>query len=196
MPLNTTEPLGEAVRPDDRGELIARLLAEARGGNNDAFREVMTMLSPRLWQAARATGLSREDARDVVQTVWERLLTNSEDVRTAKWLMVTTVREAWKVRAKGLKHVAVDGDWFSALPDPVLGCEEQVVADDQRRALWEALGQLSPVCRELLRIVAFVPRPDYGAVAAELGMKRGSVGPTRGRCLAKLRTILLQTPEE
>jgi hypothetical protein len=42
----------------------------------------------------------------------------------------------------------------------------------------------------LIRIVAFVPRPDYQAVAAELGMPIGSIGPTRGRCLAKLRALL------
>lgn len=65
------------------------------------------------------------------------------------------------------------------------------MVDDQRRALWTAIRQLSPRCQELLRIIAFVPRPDYAAVAADLGMQVGSVGPTRGRCLAKLRALLL-----
>ena len=65
------------------------------------------------------------------------------------------------------------------------------MVEDQRRALWTAIRQLSPRCQELLRITAFVPRPDYAAVAAELGMRVGSVGPTRGRCLAKLRALLL-----
>jgi len=64
------------------------------------------------------------------------------------------------------------------------------MVDDQRRTLWTAIRQLSPRCQELLRIIAFVPRPDYAAVAAELGMRIGSIGPTRGRCLAKLRALL------
>ena len=67
----------------------------------------------------------------------------------------------------------------------------QVIIDDQRRTLWRAISQLSGRCQELLRIIAFVPRPDYAAIAAELGMQVGSVGPTRGRCLAKLRALLL-----
>ena len=67
--------------------------------------------------------------------------------------------------------------------------------DEERRELWAALAQLSPRCQQLLRIVAFVPRPDYDAVAAGLGIPRGSVGPTRGRCLAKLRAILLEGEE-
>jgi DNA-directed RNA polymerase specialized sigma24 family protein len=62
--------------------------------------------------------------------------------------------------------------------------------DDQRHVLWAAVSRLSARCQELLRIVAFAPRPDYAAVAAELGLPVGSIGPTRGRCLAKLRALL------
>ena len=52
-----------------------------------------------------------------------------------------------------------------------------------------------PRCQELLRIIAFAPRPDYAAVAAALGMPVGSIGPTRGRCLAKLRALLADDPD-
>jgi DNA-directed RNA polymerase specialized sigma24 family protein len=64
-----------------------------------------------------------------------------------------------------------------------------MVAEEQR-ALWAALRTLDPRCQALLRIVAFVPRPDYDLVAERLGMRRGSVGPTRLRCLDKLRLAL------
>jgi len=53
-----------------------------------------------------------------------------------------------------------------------------------------AIGRLPKRCQDLLRIIAFAPRPDYTAVAAALGMRVGSIGPTRGRCLAKLRALL------
>jgi DNA-directed RNA polymerase specialized sigma24 family protein len=39
-----------------------------------------------------------------------------------------------------------------------------------------------------------VGRPDYAAVADAMGMPVGSIGPTRGRCLAKLRELLLADP--
>jgi DNA-directed RNA polymerase specialized sigma24 family protein len=55
-----------------------------------------------------------------------------------------------------------------------------------------AFRTLDPRCQELLRIVASVHRPDYSQVAGHLGMARGSVGPTRSRCLDKLRTALRQ----
>jgi DNA-directed RNA polymerase specialized sigma24 family protein len=89
----------------------------------------------------------------------------------------------------------VDQDVFADLPDKGPGSEEQVILEDQRRELWAAIGMLSRRCQELLRIMAFAPRPDYATVAAALGMRVGSIGPTRGRCLAKLRALLADGPE-
>lgn len=178
----------------DRDERIAALLYAVRDGSDAALAEIVAELSPLLWHVARAAGLSSGDAEDVVQTTWTRLLAHLDGIRSAtaltRWLLVTARRESWRVSAEGRRQLPADEEWFVALPEPGPDAEEQVIADDQRRALWTAIGQLPRRCQELLRIVAFVPRPDYQAVAAELGMPHGSVGPTRGRCLAKLRALL------
>jgi RNA polymerase sigma factor (sigma-70 family) len=183
----------------DRGERIAELLDAARGGSDDALSRIVTEHSPLLWHVARAAGLSSGDAEDVIQTVWLRLLAHLDDIRTSAaltgWLVVTARREAWRVSAAGRKQVPAEGEVLDALPDRGVGPQEQVLIDDQRRTMWVAIAQLSERCQELLRVVAFVPRPDYSAVAAELGMPIGSVGPTRGRCLAKLRVLLGLDPE-
>ena len=63
---------------------------------------------------------------------------------------------------------------------------------DEGDRLWAAVDGLPERCRRLLRIVAFENRPDYRELATELGMPVGSIGPTRGRCLAKLRVALMQ----
>jgi DNA-directed RNA polymerase specialized sigma24 family protein len=110
--------------------------------------------------------------------------------------VITARREAWRVRAAERKQLPADQEAFDALPAREPGSEEQVIIADQRRTLWQAISQLSWRCQELLRIVAFVPRPDYAAVAADLGMPIGSIGPTRGRCLAKLRALLAIALEE
>jgi RNA polymerase sigma factor (sigma-70 family) len=189
-PRSATASQGRA----DRRARIGALLDAARDGSDDALGQIVTELSPMLWQVARATGLSSGDAEDVLQTVWLRLLSHLDGIRAPmaliSWLVVTTRREAWRVRASGRRQLPADEEWFSELPDQGPGAEEQVIIDDQRRTLWAAFGQLSGRCQELLRILAFVPRPDYQAVAAELGMPAGSIGPTRGRCLAKLRALL------
>jgi RNA polymerase sigma factor (sigma-70 family) len=197
----TTAPArqpGPAAGPDRRA-WIASLMNAARAGNEDALGQIVTELSPLLWQVARAAGLSSGDAEDVLQTVWLRLLSHLDSIRSPAaltgWLIVTTKREAWRVSAAGRRQFPADTDLFEAVPDPATGSEDQVVIDDQRRALWAAIGQLDRRCQELLRIIAFVPRPDYAAVAAKLGMRIGSIGPTRGRCLAKLRAVLAGGPE-
>jgi RNA polymerase sigma factor (sigma-70 family) len=191
VPIRDSEP--------DRGARIASLMNAARAGSDDALGQIVTELSPLLWQVARGSGLSRGDAEDVLQTVWLRLLSHLDGIHNSmaltSWLVVTTKREAWRVRAAGRKLLPADQDWLITLPDPEPGCEERVLIDDQRSMLWTAMGQLSPRCQELLRTVAFVPRPDYAAVAAALGMPLGSVGPTRGRCLAKLRGLLARDQE-
>ena len=189
-PRSVTAPAG---RPD-RNARIAGMVDEARQGSMDALGQLVTELSPLLWHTARAAGLSSDDAQDVVQTVWMRLLSHLDGIRTSAaltgWLVVTTRREAWRVSAAGRRQLPADHEWFSVLPDARPGSDEQVILDDQRRELWVAIGQLPQRCQELLRIIAFVPRPDYQVVAAELGMAVGSIGPTRGRCLAKLRALL------
>ena len=60
--------------------------------------------------------------------------------------------------------------------------------------LWAHFQQLPQNCQALLRVIAFADRPDYAAVSESLGMPVGSIGPTRGRCLAKLRTALANDP--
>jgi RNA polymerase sigma factor (sigma-70 family) len=194
----TEESMSATAQPGraDRSVRIGDLLDAARDGDDDALGQIVTELSPVLWHVARATGLSPDDAEDVVQATWELLLSHLHEIRESAalvgWLVVTTRRHGWRICAERRRQVPADQEWLSAQPDQAAGCEEQVITDDQHRALWRAIGQLSPKCQQLLRIVAFVPRPDYQAVALELGMPTGSVGPTRGRCLAKLRALLAQ----
>ncbi len=191
---SVSTPPGRTDR--DRTPRMADLLDAARGGNDDALGQITAELTPMLWHVARAAGLGTDDAEDVVQTVWERLLSHLDDIRVPQalvgWLVVTTRHEAWRMRSSGRRQLPADQEWLTTLPDRAAGTEEQIVIDEQSRALWRAVGQLSAPCQELLRIVAFVPRPDYQSVSAALGMPVGSIGPTRGRCLEKIRVLLAE----
>lgn len=184
----------EQLSEDDRRARIARLVDRLRDGQMDATGELVTEMTPMLWHVARAAGLSVTDAEDVVQTVWLRLISHLDTIRTpaslTSWLVVTARHEAWHVRAASRRQRPADSEWLTAIPDPSAGAEEGVVVKEEQRQLHTAFRGLPERCQELLRIVAFVPRPDYDTVAAKLGMPRGSVGPTRSRCLDKLRSAL------
>jgi RNA polymerase sigma factor (sigma-70 family) len=155
-------------------------------------------LNPLLWRVARSQGLGVDEATDAVQTAWLELMRRLQEIRTPQaltgWLVTTTKRESWRMRGRSRREVADDPVALADQPDPEPLQIERIVLDERDRTLWQYVDQLSARCRELLSIVSEVARPDYAVVAEALGMPHGSIGPTRGRCLAKLRHLLLSDP--
>jgi RNA polymerase sigma factor (sigma-70 family) len=180
--------------PVDQQE-IADLFVAARGGDRAALNALVRRLTPMLWQVARAQGVDREVAVDVVQTAWLELLGSLAQIHTptalVAWLVTVTKRESWRALRAGRSEHTEEDVVFVEMRDPEPGPADQVVDDDSRARLWAAVDALPQRCRTLLRIVAFVQRPDYAAVSQALGLPVGSIGPNRGRCLAKLRELLM-----
>lgn len=186
-------PAAAQPTSSQRAQQLADLLERARDGDRNALNELVVELSPLLWHVARSQGLGHEPAEDVVQTTWLTLLRSLDAIRTptalVSWLVTVTKRESWRQRAATrLEHP--DDERVLAIVDLDPEPEQVLIATEQDRMLWAAVTQLSARCRYLLRAIAFAPRLDYGTVAAALGMPRGAIGPTRGRCLAKLRVLL------
>jgi RNA polymerase sigma factor (sigma-70 family) len=172
-------------------ETAASLFERWRGGESDALDDLVRLLSPMLWQVVRASGLERATAEDVVQTTWLALVRSGESITepraVAGWLCTAARREAWRVSKQSTRQRPVEDETIARrLPDEP-AAENQVVLDDDNARLWDCLGKLSERCQKLLRIVAAEARPDYSVIATELDMPVGSIGPTRGRCLDKLR---------
>lgn len=178
--------------------------ADYRDGDRQAFDDLLRMVTPLLWHTARGQGIDQNAVEDVLQTVWMSLLRHAESVRdprtVVKWLLTTTRREAWRVSRQQRAHLTnsvydAEGEVTASLPADESDQPDQVALRSHRqRLLWAHVQQLSPRCRELLRVIAFADRPDYAVVAESLGMPVGSIGPTRGRCLAKLRVVLASDP--
>ena len=179
-----------------RSVRLAAALDRARAGDSAGLDEVVRELTPLLWHVARSQGVGRADVADVVQHSWLELVSRLDGIRSPSaltaWLVTTTKREAWRLNRQ--RQTPVDPttmeDVEAEVPDPASG----LIEDERDRVLWRAFHQLGDRCRELLRVVAMVDRPDYAAVCEALGMPHGSIGPTRGRCLAKLRSLLLADP--
>ena len=182
----------------------AAAFAAYRDGEPTRMAELVEAATPAMWHTARAVGLDRAQAEDAVQMAWAQLVARASSVRDPQgvlsWLITTTRRCAIRLsqqsgRALPVEDVAGTADRQSTGPAAVAEAPEEVALRTERdRALWRHVQGLSPRCRELLRVVAFADRPDYASIAARLGMPVGSIGPTRGRCLASLRNALAADP--
>ena len=165
-----------------------------RTGEDAALDELVRVMSPVLWHVVRATGLDREATEDVVQNTWLTLVRSGDSVRDAqaitRWLCTAARREAWRVSKTATRTRPVEDDVLAARMPTESSPESEVVTLDDKAALWAAIARLPERCQRLLRIVAWEPRPDYSSVADTLGMPIGSIGPTRRRCLDKLRVEL------
>lgn len=176
-----------------------RIFDEYRQGDEAKMADLVQMLTPILWHTVRAVRLDAATAEDVLQSAWITLVrkghTITEPAAVLQWLVVTARREAWRV-AKAprirVESLEVAGGEEPAEPDTV---EDQVVREDADRRLWRHVEALPERCRMLLGVIAFAERPDYAELARALGMPQGSIGPTRGRCLAKLRQALADDPD-
>lgn len=171
-----------------------------RGGDASGMSTLVDEVTPLLWSVARQQGLGRPAAEDVVQASWLKLVEHADAIHdpqsVLKWLITTTKRDAWHVCARNRReepasHYDVrDEEVDEVAPSP----EDSIVASEEFGLMWQHFSGLSDRCKTLLRVIAFADRPDYANIADALGMPVGSIGPTRGRCLAKLRLALSTDP--
>jgi RNA polymerase sigma factor (sigma-70 family) len=174
--------------------LSAQHFRRWRAGDHAALDDLVRALSPVLWHVVRSYGLDRDQSEDVVQTTWLTLVRRHESIAdpqaVAAWLTTTARREAWRVSKAANKAIALGDEVIEARVPHQKDAESQVIVADEQDRIWSCVSQLSERCQRLLRIVAFEDRPDYAGIARELSMPIGSIGPTRGRCLDKLKTLL------
>lgn len=158
--------------------------------------DLVRVMTPVLWHVVRAYRLEQDVAEDVIQTTWLALVRKSssilEPAAVGGWLTTTARREAWRVSGASARTMPVEDEELAVHVPAARSAESDAVENDESRRLWSAIDALPERCQRLLRIVAFEDRPDYASLASELGMPIGSIGPTRGRCLAKLRVALMQ----
>jgi RNA polymerase sigma factor (sigma-70 family) len=181
------------------------LLRKAAAGDSSAWELLVDQFGGLVWSVARAQGLDRVDAEDVFQTTWMRLAEYATRIkdpdRVGGWLAVTARNEAFRVGRMRSRTVPIGNlaEWGSngaelvddETPERMTLDEEQVRLDgDRYRQIWSVFELLPEHCRRLLRVLIASPPPSYAEAADALGMPVGSVGPTRLRCLRRLREAL------
>ena len=182
----------------DTFNATAVLLARASAGDESAWQQLVDSHTGLLWAVARSHRLDQADAADVVQTTWLRLLEHlgriQDPNRLVGWLVTTTRRECLRVlRRSGRERLAGEDSTFDVADETAEPVDAKLILDERNAALWTAFQQLPERCQQLLRIAVATPQP-YGEVSAAMDMPVGSIGPTRSRCLARLRALLADTP--
>ena len=189
-----THPAGQPGAAESIWERAASCFAEWRAGDTAALDHLVRCLTPVLWHVVRAYGLSQAAAEDAVQSTWLALVRSknqiSEPAAVGGWLLTTARRTAWRMKATESRSLPVDDvDLAYALP-PSAGAESTALEALDASDLWSLVATLDERCQRLLRVVAFDTRPNYAQLANDLNMPLGSIGPTRRRCLDKLRASL------
>ena len=172
---------------------VTDLVTRARNGDKQAWDTLVERYVPLIWSVCRRHRLGGADADDVGQSVWLRLVDQLDKIRDPAalpgWLATTTRRECGRVlrtargpRATGYPLAAEN------MPDEQgVTAEQELLVAETHTALREAFRQLPPRCQQLITLLTEDPSMPYAEISARLGIPVGSIGPTRRRCLDKLR---------
>jgi RNA polymerase sigma factor (sigma-70 family) len=186
--------------PDDPGQRRERpdfveLVKLARDGDAVAKHGLVDALERLVWHSVADFGMSREDRQDVFVGTFCRLFEQierdkiREPERLPGWIATTARNEAkTMLRARGR---LVPSDEMGEREDTDPPTDARLLGNELGAALQLAFQRLSSNCRDLLRLATAVPRLSYEEIGDRLDMPHGSIGPTRQRCLERLRN----TPE-
>jgi RNA polymerase sigma factor (sigma-70 family) len=172
---------------------VGALIARVGDGDQEAWNEIIERYAPLVWSICVRYQLGRPDIDDVGQSVWLLLVENIGKLRDPAalpgWLATTTKRECLRILRATHRHDHADlppEDQLPPNPDAVT-IEQEVIAVERHAALRAAFAELPRACHELLSLLIDDPPLSYADISTALGVPIGSIGPTRARCLGRLR---------
>jgi RNA polymerase sigma factor (sigma-70 family) len=172
---------------------VIDLVARARDGDKRAWDDLVERYAPLVWSICRRYRLCRADAEDAGQSVWLRLADQLDQIREPAalpgWLATTARRECGRlVRAAHGPHAARYPLDAETMADEQAGAADQdLLAAERHAALRQAFADLPPHGQQLIALLAADPPVPYAQISARLGIPVGSIGPTRRRCLDRMR---------
>ncbi len=173
--------------------VVADLVARARNGDQHAWDALVERYAALIWTICRRHRLADADADDVGQIVWLQLVDHLHGIRDPAalpgWLATVTRRECLRVLSAARGPLAGGyGTDVEIIPDVLAGmAEQELVVAERHAALHEAMRDLPKSGQQLMLLLIEDPPLPYTEISARLGIAVGSIGPTRSRCLNKLR---------
>jgi RNA polymerase sigma factor (sigma-70 family) len=145
-----------------------------------------------VWSVARGFRLDDATAKDVSQTVWLKLIENIDRIKDPErlpgWLATTCRREALKVARARDRDIPSEFEFDVEDESPTF--DEMLVDDEENRQVVKAFATLDALCKQLLRLMLVEPALSYEEISEVTGRPIGSLGPTRARCLDKLKSAI------
>jgi RNA polymerase sigma factor (sigma-70 family) len=183
--------VGQEAGAPDVGQLVRR----AAGGDRWAWERLVDQYARLIWAMTRDFKLVESDAADVAQATWLRLLEHIDRIEhpahLGSWLATTARRECLRSLAARKKVVPVDDDAaFNSAGTHGPELDERLLADERAQAVRDAVSCLPLRWQRLLEMLMADPPASYAEISDRLGLPVGSIGPTRGRCLERLRALL------
>jgi RNA polymerase sigma factor (sigma-70 family) len=174
---------------------IAGLVRGAAAGDRQAWERLVDQYARLIWSITAEFKLFDSDAADVAQTTWLRLLEHIDRIqypdRIGSWLAATTRNECLRSLAARKRVVlAQDDEVLTGVVASTPEVDERILADERDQVVREALSRLPSRWQRLLELLMADPPASYADISSELDLPVGSIGPTRGRCLAQLRVLL------
>jgi RNA polymerase sigma factor (sigma-70 family) len=174
---------------------VTRLVRGAAEGDRSAWERLVEQYARLIWSITVDFKLTESDAADVAQTTWLRLLQHIDRIeypdRVGSWLAATARNECLRSLAARKRVVlAEDGEVLTAVVASGPEVDERILADERDQAVRDALSRLPERWRRLLELLMADPPASYAEISDQLDLPIGSIGPTRGRCLAQLRVLL------
>ena len=181
------------------GDLDRDLIRRCRQGNLSAWHQLLNRYERLVYSIPLRYGLSRDDAADIAQITFTILIQSldglAEDSRLGPWLATVARRHTWRLLERNRREAA------SELLEGTDIAESAVLlgkSDAESIEHWEltewldsGLSKISENCRKLLVALYFQPeRSSYAEVAESLDMPIGSIGPSRARCIKRLKQML------
>ena len=174
---------------------VAELVRRAADGDRQAWERLVDQFARLIWSITADFKLVESDASDVAQTTWLRLLEHIDRIqhpdRVGSWLAATARNECLRNLAARKRVVLSDDDielGGAVTHGPEV--DERLLADERDQTVREAMSRLPRRWQRLLEMLMADPPASYADISDELELPIGSIGPTRGRCLARLRVLL------
>ncbi len=141
-------------------------------------------------------GATPEDAADVFQSVCIEVFNSLPRLKSAEslrsWLITVAVRQSYRWKKKQANHVELDA-MEPDIAEELATVPETIMQVQQEQIVREVVQKLPPRCAELVNLLFFEQPPlPYTEVARRLGLATGSIGFIRGRCLERLRKMLIE----